>query len=99
MDTARHHRIAGRTAEAIQSVYESDLAVLDAALVESAVAVDDPRMLTVTIRWELVSFAIRSIRALPDSVTGAAHAIRRAIGEALGPADGVRVVREFLPVG
>lgn len=98
MDAAQHHRIGGRTAAGIESAYESDLAVLDGALVDSAVAVGDPLLLSVTIRWELASTAISVIPALPGSVVAAAQRIRRAIVEALGPADGARVAAAFLPL-
>lgn len=98
MAAAQNHRIANRSAEGIQSAYESDLAALEAALVESAVAVGDPLLMSVTIRWELASQAIREIPGLPDSVVGAAQRIRSAVADALGPADGVRVLGSLLPL-
>lgn len=98
MRAAQHHRIGGRTSEAIAGVYESDLAALEASLVESAVAVGDPLLLTVTIRWAIVTKAIGSIATLPDSVVGAAQRIRAAIAESLGPADGARTAAGFIPL-
>jgi len=98
MDAAQHHRIAGRTPEAIQSGYESDLAVLEAYLVESAMAVGDPLLLTVRIRWELAARAISAIPGLPDAPVAAAERIRQAVVRALGPADGERLAHVFLPL-
>jgi len=98
MEAAQHHRIAGSTPEAIQSSYESDLAVLEAYLVESAIAVGDPLLLTVRIRWELAARAISEIPGLPSAPVAAAERIRHSVGQALGPADGERLAHVLLPL-
>lgn len=94
---AQTHRVRGETSEAIQAAYQSDFAGLDAYLVDSAVAVGDDSLLTVTIRWDLAAHAVNELPGLPDDFTRAIAVIRGAIAAGIGEADGRRLVASLAP--
>jgi len=95
MAAARLQRVKGAVSEAIQSAYESDFLAMEAYLVESALAAGDPDLLTVVTRHMLVGRAVADLPGLPADFGGAVSAIRGAMADGLGEADGARL-REAL---
>lgn len=89
---AQAKRVRGDTVAAIHGAYEADFAGLDAYLVESAMAVGDIALLTVTIRWDLASQAVADLPGLPDDFAGAVGAIRGAVASRVGDSDGGRLL-------
>lgn len=93
---AHSEHLGGDDASAIQAAYQGDIRCLEGYLVESAAAVGDERLLTVTTRWELVVQALEDLRGLPADFAGAVRAIRGAMAQALGEPDAARF-RRVLP--
>ena len=93
---AHAEHLGGDDASAIQAAYQGDVRCLEGYLVESAVAVGDAGLLTVTIRWELAVSAMEGLAALPADFEGAVRTIRDAIADALGEPDASRF-RRVLP--
>ena len=89
-------RVKGDSVGAIQAAYDADLLALEAYLVESADAVGDEHLLTVTIRWELATNAVSTLPGLPEGFVAAVNRIRDALATGLGDADGQRL-RAALP--
>lgn len=94
---AQTHRVRGETSEAIQAAYQGDFAGLDAYLVDSAVAVGDDSLLTVTIRWDLAVEAVSELPGLPEDFSKAIAVIRGTVAAAIGEADGRRLVESLVP--
>ena len=94
---AQAHRVRGETSEAIQSAYQSDFTALEAYLVDSAVAVGDDDLLTVTIRWDLAVQSVSEVPGLPDDFSRAVGVIRSAIVAGIGEADGRRLIESLVP--
>lgn len=79
--------------------YAADLYALEAHLVESAVALGDQYLMSVHVRWELVSEAVAMTGELPQDFIPAVHAIRAAIGGAIGEADAKRLEGNLQSLG
>lgn len=92
---AAHERAADDVEMAIRHAYDSDAWSLSAYLVESALAVGDEALLTVTTRWELVNAGLESLTSLPADFAAAVAVLRATVDAALGEADGARL-REVL---
>jgi hypothetical protein len=88
---AQARRVRGSIPEAIQAAYESDFLALEAYLVESALAVGDTSLFTVVTRWALATYSVSELRGLPSDFTDAVNAIRAALADGLGEADGARM--------
>ena len=82
----------GDDAAAIALAYESDMAALDAYLLGSAMAVGDHAFITVVSRWILVGHRMNSVPGLPVDFGSAVRAVRMVLAEALGDADGPRML-------
>lgn len=95
---AQTHRVRGDTPAAIQLAYEADFKGLEAYLVDSAAAVGDSDLLTVTMRWDLAVQAMSELPGLPDDFSTAVAAIRGVLAAGLGEADGSRLVKSLAPV-
>lgn len=93
---AHAEHLGGDDASAIQTAYQGDVRCLEGYLVESAVAVGDAGLLTVTVRWELAVMAMEELAGLPADFAAAVGAIRDAIAHALGEPDASRF-RRVLP--
>jgi hypothetical protein len=91
-------RVRGETSAAIQLAYEADFKALEAYLVDSAVAVGDDQLFTVTMRWDLAVQAVTGLPGLPDDFSAAVTAIRSVLAEGLGEADGGRLLETLAPV-
>ena len=91
MLVAQTHRVRGETSMAIQLAYEADFKGLEAYLVDSAIAVGDDDLLTVTMRWDLAVQAVTELAGLPDDFSAAVTAIRGVLLAGLGEADGGRL--------
>jgi hypothetical protein len=88
---AQNFRVRGMLDEAVQSAYESDYLAMEAYLVESAMAAGDTALLTVVARAVLVSDSLADMSGLPADFTEAVSAIRGAMADGLGEADGARL--------
>lgn len=97
MADAQSLRIKGEAVPAIESAYDSDVLMLEAYLVESACAVGDTFLLTVTCRWELATRAVATLPGLPEGFLPAVLAIRQALSAGLGDADGERMRESLIP--
>jgi hypothetical protein len=97
MSVAKGMRQEGRTNDAVGQAYQSDLAALEAYLVDCARAVGDPYLATADLRWSAACDAIASLRGLPADFEGAVETIRATILRSLGPIDASRMVGEFQP--
>ncbi len=95
---AQTHRVRGDTSAAIQLAYEADFKGLEAYLVDSAAAVGDSDLLTVTMRWDLAVQAMSELPGLPDDFSAAVAAIRGVLSAGLGEADGGRLAQALVPV-
>lgn len=95
MEQAQRLRVQGDVAEAIRTAYSADFAALEAYLVTSAIAAGDGALFTVTTRWELASRAVARLEALPADFVGAVSAVRTAMCQPLGDADGQRLTEAF----
>jgi hypothetical protein len=93
---AQMQRVRGDVVTSIHTAFDSDLASLEAYLVESAVAAGDDDLMTVSIRWELATNVVSELPGLPNEFVGAVRAIRAALVVGLGEADGRRLL-ERLP--
>jgi hypothetical protein len=91
MLNAQSFRVRGAIPDAIQAAYESDFLAMEAYLVESALAVGDGMLFTSVTRRILVTQALGDIAGLPSDFTDAVAAIRDAMADGLGEADGVRL--------
>lgn len=91
-------RVRGETPAAIQLAYESDFKALEAYLVDSAVAVGDDDLFTVTMRWDLAVRSVTGLHGLPDDFSAAVMTIRGVLSAGLGEADGARLVEALGPV-
>jgi hypothetical protein len=91
MDEAKRRLAVGLPADAIRAAYESDFAALEGYLVESALAVGDTYLLTVTIRWVLATEAVAALPALPEDFSGAVELIRGAMSSGLSDTDAHRL--------
>lgn len=98
LSQAQTLRVKGDSVGAIQTAYESDLLALEAYLTESATALGDDFLMTVTIRWELATHAVASLPGLPDGFVAAVTRIRDALVAGLGDADGQRLRAELAGV-
>jgi hypothetical protein len=87
---AQAHRMRGDVAQSIQRAYASTFQSLEAYLVETAQAVGDEALFTVTTRWTLATQAMTATPGLPSQFDEALFAIRSTIAQALGSADGTR---------
>lgn len=96
MRDAQMSRMRGETSEAVNAAYESDYRMLEAYLVESAVACGDAALMSVGSRTDLVSAALASMPVLPGDFLRAAQVIRTHMCQALGEADGGRFARVVL---
>ena len=99
MASALAAEASGQTVEAIEMAYAADLYALEAYLVESAVALGDQHLMSVHVRWELVSEAVAMTGELPQDFIPAVRAIRAAIGGAIGEADAKRLEGNLQPPG
>lgn len=90
MRDAYELRDAGELGAAVRRAYDADAWSLAAYLVESAVAVGDDALMTVTTRWELVNAGIEALAALPSDFDAAVHVLRSTVMRELGEADGLR---------
>ena len=99
MASALAAEASGQTVEAIEMAYAADLYALEAYLVESAVALGDQHLMSVHVRWELVSEAVAMTGELPQDFIPAVRAIRAAIGGAIGEADAKRLESNLQPLG
>lgn len=88
---------SGDDAQGIAWAYESDMAALDAYLVESAIAAGDGDLITVVARWILVSDRMSGVSALPSDFARAVRTVRTVLAEALGDADGPRMLAGLQP--
>jgi hypothetical protein len=88
---AQNFRVRGMLNEAVQSAYDSDYLAMEAYLVESATAAGDTALLTVVARTVLVSDSLADMSGLPAGFTEAVAAIRAAMSDGLGEADGARL--------
>jgi hypothetical protein len=88
---AQARRVRGDIPEAIQAAYESDFLALEAYLVDSAVAVGDRPLFSVTTRWTLATHALGELPGLPSDFTEAVDAIRAVLADGLGDSDGSRL--------
>ncbi len=95
---AQSDRIRRDIPAAIRSAYDSDFSILEGYLVESALAVGDTYLLTVTIRSDLVTGAISELAGLPEDFARAVSTLRDAMASALNEADGERLRSLLLPV-
>jgi hypothetical protein len=77
---------------AITHAYDSDMAAVDAYLVDSAKAAGDRHLTSWIARWELVSAAIARVPALPRDLGAASATVRTCISEALGEPDASRLL-------
>lgn len=93
---ALERRVKGQTDEAIRAAYAADCLLLEAYLVESALAAGDQALLSVAARWELATRGVASMESVPPDFSRAVGAIRAALARPLGDADGPRF-RETLP--
>jgi hypothetical protein len=75
---------------AIELAYQSDVHMLEAYLVESAVAAGDRGLWTVELRWELGTCAIAELADLPENFELAVTGVREALSNGLGEPDGAR---------
>jgi hypothetical protein len=98
MVEAQSDRIRGRIPAAIQAAYVSDFQSLEAYLIESALATGDARLLSVTMRSDLVASAIAELPRLPEDFGRAVGTIRDAMCSALTEADAERLRDALLPV-
>ncbi len=98
MAAARSLRVAGDTSGAVQAAYAADYLAFEAYLVESAVALGDSDLLTVTIRWELGSAGIQHLQGLPEGFVPGVTAIREALASGLSDADGARMLASLPPL-
>jgi hypothetical protein len=98
MEQAQSDRIRGRIPAAIQAAYGSDFQSLEAYLIESALATGDVRLLSVTMRSDLVASAIAELPRLPEDFGRAVATIRDAMCSALTEADAERLREALLPV-
>lgn len=98
MARAQELRVRGETSPAIEAAYDSDLLALEGYLVESALAAGDELLLTVTVRWELVTTALGQVAALPQGFLAAVGVIRAAMAGAFPSADAQRLMAWFVPV-
>ncbi len=96
MASAREHRVRGNVPEAIRLAYAGDCLLLEAYLVESAVAAGDAALMTAMSRWELCTQSVSSLASLPADFASAVRAIREALAAPLGDMDGQRLM-ETLP--
>lgn len=90
MSQARDLRADGDVDGALRRVYDADAWTLAAYLVESALAVGDDALLTVTERWELVNSELESLDVLPADFEAAIVTLRSTMGRALADADAQR---------
>jgi len=88
-------RLQGDVPGAIRLAYEGDFGSLEAYLVESAVAVGDTALLTVSARWDLAAFAMSRLVGLPGQFEPAVTTIREAMVQALGEPEGSRLRSTF----
>jgi len=88
---AQEARVRGSIGDAIGAAYDSDFLACDAYLVESALATGDQALFTVITRSELVRRAVAEITELPSDFTEAVTAVRAAMADSLGEADGNRL--------
>jgi hypothetical protein len=95
---AQSDRIKRDIPAAIRSAYDSDFSILEGYLVESALAVGDKYLLTVTIRADLVTGAITELTGLPEDFAKAVSTLRDAMTSALNEADGERLRSLLLPL-
>lgn len=91
MAGAQAVRVKGDTVAAIQSAYEADLLALEAYLIDSALALSDNALFTVTVRWELATAAVAALPGLPEGFVAAVTRIREALAAGLGDAEGARL--------
>ena len=97
MTAALGAEASGETATAIEMAYASDLYALEGYLVESAIALGDTFLMTVTIRWELITEAIAMMADLPQEFAPAVEAIRAAVAAAVGEAEWSRLSDTLQP--
>ena len=97
MTAALGAEASGETATAIEMAYASDLYALEGYLVESAIALGDTFLMTVTIRWELITEAIAMMADLPQEFAPAIEAIRAAVAAAVGEAESSRLSDTLQP--
>ncbi|MCH1448117.1 MAG: hypothetical protein L7U42_05385, partial [Candidatus Nanopelagicales bacterium] len=97
MTAALGAEASGETATAIEMAYASDLHALEGYLVESAIALGDTYLMTVTIRWELITEAIAMMADLPQEFAPAVEAIRAAVAAAVGEAEWSRISDTLQP--
>lgn len=95
---AQSDRIKRDIPAAIRAAYDSDFSILEGYLIESALAVGDTFLLTVTIRTDLVNGAISELAGLPEDFVRAVGTLRDAMASALNEADGERLRSMLLPV-
>lgn len=88
-------RLQGDVPAAVRLAYEGDFGSLEAYLVESAVAVGDAALFTVSARWDLAAFAMSQLVGLPGEFEPAVTLIREAMAQALGEPDGSRLRPTF----
>ncbi len=96
---ARSQLADGDVAGALRHAYDADSWLLAAYLVESAMAVGDEDLFTVTTRWELVNAAIEALPSLPTDFDAAVGRLRTTIMRELGEADGARWHHTLVEVG
>ncbi len=97
MVDARTHLDDGDLEGAIRWAYDSDSWTLSAYLVESAMAVGDESLFTVTTRWEVVNAAVEAIASLPADFSAAITVLRTTVHQALGDSDGTRLRDTLVP--
>lgn len=90
MDQARELQRSGQVEEAVRRAYDADAWCLSAYLVESAMAVGDEALFTVTSRWELVNAGLEALTELPSDFDAAVGMLRETTMHVLGEADGHR---------
>lgn len=98
MEIAQAHRVQADVNGAIREAYASDLASVEAYLVESATATGDALLVSVLARWALISGAISEMAALPADFPSAVAAVRAAILGALNDADAQRLRTHLAPI-
>lgn len=78
---------SGLAADAVLQARLADMASFEAYLVEAAVAVGDPWLATVDLRWDIATSAVERMHA-PEGLSDAVYQLREVLVGCVGPAEG-----------
>jgi hypothetical protein len=82
----------GDVESAVREAYAADMYALDGYLVQTALATDDPYLLTVRAWWDLVTDAITRISDLPGDFAASVAVIRASIVTSMGEPAATRLI-------